>query len=759
MPKFRKALKFCSYLLGGLVVLLLVSAGAFCVLFLGTYQTTPPNDLASHIPEDGVFNVEIIRDEFGVPHILGKTDADCAYGLAWAQCEDDFKSTYDVFLMGRGASALSGNPKLAAVDYMVKLFQLGKIVTEQYDADLSPEVKAICEAYAVGVNHYCATHPDEVPVWDEFPARGEDVALGFALKTPLLGFVDRELRFLADEFKPVPAAHLLRIAQYQDALLPERDMDIGSNTFAVGPARTEDGSAYLNVNPHVPFEGPVTWYEAHVKSEEGLDATGGLFPGSPFILHGHNRDLGWAMTVNAPDTLDVFELTLNPEDKYQYRFDGDWKDLKIFDIDLKIPLFGSYTADVTMKGFESIHGPVIHIGPKAFAVRYSTWKEIRQVEEWYRFNKARNLEEFLDALSMRAIASLNIGYADKDLNIMYFYNASIPIRAEGYDWRKPVPGDTSETLWTELIPFDTLPRVVNPKSGFIQNCNGTPYMTTIGDDNPREEDYSETCGIDKQMMNRGYRALELLAADDSITYEDFYNIKFDKKFSKDSLIPKFLQELFDNPPESDDPLIEEGLALLKTFDMEADLEDTAMALVTFTLVKPILAQIMGTESPPVQETFLNGVETLHRNFGRLDVPWKEVNLLIRGDKRLPLGGGADTLRCALGPWNEDEKAFKAYLGDTHVLLVRFDPEGNVHSESIHQYGSATLDETSPHYSDQSPLYAAERMKPTWFDIEELLKHVESRYRPGEARSVISHRSPSPDYFKGACRKGTDNAAH
>jgi penicillin amidase/acyl-homoserine-lactone acylase len=701
----------------------------------GMADTTPPDDLSKWIPEKGRFEVEIRRDTYGVPHIYGKTDADCAYALAWAQCEDDFKTLYEVFHMVRARMSLLNGPSAAPIDFLIKVLRLEETIDAKYETDLDPKTRALCDAFAAGVNHYAATHPEEVKYWDEFPITGKDIVLGFMVKTPMFAGIDNALAFLREDVKPQNALGLIRLAEYNSGLLPNADVEIGSNSFAVSPRRSADGSTFLDVNSHQPFTGPVSWYECRLKSEEGLDVVGGVFPGGPFILHGHNRDLGWAMTVNFPDILDVYELTLNPRNSWQYEFDGEWRDFERYNYDVEARVWRDFTGTLKLRGFESIHGPVIHLGDKAYAVRYASREDVRMVEQWYRMNRATNMDQFVDALKMRAIPSLNITYADKSGNIMYLYNAALPLRAEGYDWKSPVPGNTSATLWTELLPFEKLPMVVNPESGFVQNCNGTPFRTTIGDDNPREEDYPAHFGIETKLTNRGLRLLELLGADESVTYDDFYNYKYDIKYSRDGLIPVMLQPLFDNPPNPESPLVQEGIALLKSFDFEADLEDRVMPLLAMTLVRPVLAELMGRKGPPVSETFMEGIEKLHAAFGRLDVRWGDVNLLERGGKTWPVRGGPDTLRCIAGSFDTEKKYFRANAGDSYVQLVRWDKNGKVFSEHINVYGTATQDESSPHYNDQSPIFAREEMKPTWFEEADLLANLECRYSPGEERTV------------------------
>jgi penicillin amidase/acyl-homoserine-lactone acylase len=354
--------------------------------------------------------------------------------------------------------------------------------------------------------------------------------------------------------------------------------------------------------------------------------------------------------------------------------------------------------------------------------------EVRQIEQWYRMNKARNLDQWLGAMRMMAIPMFNFGYADRDGNICYLYNGALPLRAEGYDWSEYLPGDTSETLWTEYLPFDSLPRIENPASGFIQNCNSTPYRTTIGPENPREENYSPTLGIETRMTNRALRALELFGGDNSITEEEFYRYKYDMTYSKESEVAHLVRQILDAPP-SDDPVVSEAADVLREWDLRTNPENTSAAIAVLTVQPILMAEFRGEKPPDLMATFIDVAHKLKAAHGRTAVPWSNVNRLHRGNVDLGLGGGPDILHAAYGGALQDGRVV-CHAGDCYVLMVTWSGNG-VSSRSIHQYGSATLDENSPHYADQSPLFVKRQTKPVWFDEAVIRAHLEREYRPGE----------------------------
>lgn len=702
--------------------------GLYCFLLGCVFLTGcgAPKVLPSQlIPPSGKYDVRILRDNYGVPHIFGRTDADTAYGLGYAHCEDDFDTIQEGVFLARGRYAEVKGKEGAPVDYLIKLFRFRELVEAKYDTDLAPETRAICEAYAEGFNHYAALHPDRV-IPGVLPANGKDVVAGFVVKSPMFFGMDREVkRLFEDAPKPnVPE----KIACAVNPLT--QDLPIGSNTFAISPRRTPDGKTHLAINSHQPWTGPVAWYEAHMKSEEGLDVVGGVFPGCPVVLHGHNRNLGWAHTVNHPDLVDIYTLEMNPDNPDQYRFDGEWRNLEKGRVTIWVKLWHGIPIPVRKEVLYSVYGPTLRRPSGVYAIRYGGYGDIRQVEQWFRMDKAQNMHEFDEAMRMQAIPCFNVGYADKEGNIWYIYNARLPIRAEGYDWKQYLPGNTSKTLWTEYLPFEQLPQVKNPASGFIQNANSTPFRTTLGPENPKPGDFSPTLGIQppSEMSNRALRLLELLGADTSITEEKFQEYKYDIRYSKDSEAAQLVAKLLAAPP-SEDPVAREATELLRTWDLDTNLENPATAIAILTLEPVVRAELSGQAPPDLAALLKEKAHLLKDTFGRIDVPWKEVNRLVHGTVNIPLDGGPDTLHAVYADWRQNH--LEGMAGDCYILLATWNPDGHVHSRSVHQFGSATRDPKSPHYADQAQLFADHQLKPVWMDEAEVRQHLEREYRPGE----------------------------
>ena len=714
------------------------------------YLLTPQQDNLAYLATVGNnYHAEILRDSYGVPHIFGQTDADAAYGLAYAHAEDDFLTIQQALIAARGQLATVYGMDAAPNDYMVNLLRIWDVVNAHYSHTITPQEKAIVEAYAAGLNHYAALHEDEA-LPGLFPVTGLDVVAGFIHRVPLFFGLDGALGELFSEerardisskgeerrsMSDFPLASLPSPLSFQ----PSPNLPLNSNTFAVAPSRTANGETYFNVNAHQPWEGIVTWYEAHIHSEEGLDMVGGLLPGSPLVTHGHNRHLSWAFTVNSPDLIDTYVLDINPDNPNQYRFEDEWLDLEVRQAPITVKLFGRFHWTVKREVLWSVYGPTVRQDHGTYAIRFAGLGEAGHIEQFLRLNKASSLTEWQAAMADGPLPMFNTGYADVQGNIYYLYNGRIPRRTPGYNWQQYLPGNTADTLWTDYLPFEQLPQVLNPPSGFIQNSNNTPYRTTIGEGNPAPANFSPTLGIEPDMSNRALRSLELFGTNDIISEETFYQIKYDDTYSADSDVPRYIQQLL-AAPLPDDPNLQQAINILRDWDLVASEESlgTSIAILMLHFVNESEAASINVsklvDHPVATEVLMDSltqaINVLIENFGRVDVPWQEVNRLRRGEVDLGLGGAPDVLHAVYGNLEADGR-FRGVAGDSYIMLITWLPDGTVRSRSIHQYGSATLDEHSPHYADQAPLFVQRELKPVWFDEADIRTNLETAYRPGE----------------------------
>jgi acyl-homoserine-lactone acylase len=659
-------------------------------------------------------NVTIYRDPHGVPHVYGKSDADTAFGFAYAHAEDDWPTIQLTLAAGRGRLGLLLLSKQALInDYYAAFVRVNEEVEAHY-SELDPRLIAVLEAYARGLNFYAYHHQDEVDT-RFLPILGRDLAGGFAHKLPFLIGVTEQLKVIAGD---TPRS-------IGDPL------SFGSNTHAVSSTRASDGVVRLNINSHQPWEGPVAWYEAHLVSEEGWNMTGGTFPGAPMILHGHNDHLGWAHTVNTPDLVDVYKLSMNPERPLEYRYDGAWRALEKSETELVIDT-GLFDLSISRAVYKSVHGPVFEADHGFYAFRYGGMgKMIFAAEQWFKMNKASSFAEWKAAMSMTAIPMFNTGYADRAGNIYYVYNGIIPVRAEGHDYTKILPGDDSKLVFKEFLRFEDLPAVQNPASGFVQNCNATPYSTTAGQENPRPEKYSPTAGIEAHLNNRTLRSLDLLSGAGRLSREDFLTMKWDQKYSRKSPIYQKLIDPLLREYEPRDEFEQQGLAMLRGWDGMTTETSTiaALAILSFRPISRNAAMMVGEEGVlrDPREAYQKAVKFLREHHGKLDVPLGEVQRLRRGDVDQTIGGGPDIMNAVYT--HEVDGKLVGFQGDSYVLIVEFSKDG-VSSSSIHQYGNSSR-KTSPHYADQAPLFVAHKLKKALRNREEIERSAERKYHPGD----------------------------
>lgn len=668
---------------------------------------------------DRAYEVEIVRDGFGVPHINGKTDADVAYGLAYAHSEDDFATLQDVVAMTRGrAGALLGSDG-APIDYVEQLLDVRHTIKRKYSS-IPADVRAVMEAYAAGLNHYAARHPDEVRLSRLFPVSGRDIAAGFVLRSPFFYGLDDTIKKLSQDETPInePVAQLTPAG---------RDPSInGSNAFAVAPSRMADGSTWLISNSHQPYEGSVAWYEAVVHSGQGLDMAGALFPGSPFVLLGHNRNLGWTNTVNQPDLIDVYKLVTN-SDRTQYRMDGRWKPLGRKRIWLPVK-FGPFVVPVPRTVYRSEHGPVIVNRNGAFAIRYAGMDDVKLLEQYFRIQKAQDYDAWIAAMSLRGIPATNFIYADRHGKIGYFYNALFPNRKPGFDYTKILPGDVSASLTRGDMPWSATPMLVDPASGFVTNANNTPFMAAGKGSELDAARFSSLLGIEGRKTNRIIRAIEMLEADASLTAEELLAIKFDTGYSRTSFAGKWIEKLLAVDVKSEPDLLR-AQELLKQWDFNSDGNGRADALGEAMMHMANSDSYHGRPFADARTKLREAVDALMKGFGRIDPPLGDVQRLIRGKVNLPANGGTDTLRAATVWEPQVNGQMRVKHGDSFIMLVNWDKQGKVRSRSIQPYGAATNRPQSRHYTDQMQMFLDHRFKPVHFEWADAVRHAKRRYRP------------------------------
>jgi penicillin amidase/acyl-homoserine-lactone acylase len=679
------------------------------------------------------YDVVIERDHLGVPHIIGERDVDAAFGFAYAQAEDNLQIIHDSIPFYRGTNAAINGKDAATIDFLIHWLGIWEDLDAGYETELKPETRAYIEAFADGINFYAALHPEETNQ-RLFPINGKDIVAGYMLRHLLFYGFDAPVIELFEEQRKYPISRGEQAVTESDRLshgVTIGGLPVGSNAMTVSPSNSTDGSTMLAINSHQPTTGPVAWYEAHVQSNEGLNIMGGLFPSSVTIGVGFTENLGWGATVNKPDLVDIYVLDIDPNNLNRYRLDGEWKTLEVRDIDVDVKVFGFLNWTSTQEGLRSVHGPVLRTDHGTYAVRYAGMGEMRQVEQWLAMNKAQNFDDWRNAMRMHAFASFNLVYADREGNTMFVHNSLTPNRVSGYNWSHYLPGDDSSLIWDDYMPFDNLPQVVNPESGYIHSANQSPFYITAEGSNPVKENYRIEDGFPTRMTNRADRGLELFAELGTISEQELFDIKHDKSFSVKSRSIKFLNQALQLDFSDGEQKYRDAQQIIANWDRNTNLENRGAALSACVIGTEWLAEQKGKPEPDIREELIRCSDRLLDKVGRLDPLWGDVSRHIRGDLNLPVGGGPDTLRAIYGMGMEEDGYLTNVAGDGLYYMLSWDAEGQQKVRGIHQFGAATLDETSPHYADQAQDYVDEVLRDPLFDNEKRATKIQRSYRPGE----------------------------
>ena len=661
-------------------------------------------------------NIEIIRDSFGVPHIYTKTDAELGYGLAWVHSEDDFKTIQEAYLAGNSLLSKHIGLRGAPVDFLSQLIRSDEIIDSLYNT-IDKNFIEVVKGYAQGINRYAELNPNEVLVKKLFPITPKKMLKYSFLQLFISSEGDRAVRAIFENnFK---------------SLTFQRRNELGSNLFSFSTNKTRNGETYMAVNTHQPLDGPTSWYEVHLESEEGTSIIGATFAGAPCVLTGTNKNLAWTHTVNRPDKTDIYQLEMVKNSKRKYFFDDKILKLKKYRGKAFIKILG-IPIKVSKKYYSSVYGPTLKNKTGFFSVRTGSLFKVRGLEQWWKMNKASSFKEFYSILEMNEIPGYNIGYADKDDNIFYISNGLIPKRNNKYKWTDVLPGNTSETLWTEYYKTSELPQVINPKSGYIYNANHSPFKSTSLNENPNPQNFNSNMGFETFDNNRSTRIFELIESFNAIDYKDFKTIKYDNKFPT-----PFNYNFMDinNIMEMDPknyPEISDLLEQIQKWDRVTDANSTgagAYAMFYYTLAEKYFYKSYydrNFSKDLIADCLKDVKEKMIKYFNSSTVKLGEYQKLVRGNKEMPIFGMPDVITAMTASKYRNGK-IQVTHGESYIQLVKFSNKG-VEIESIISYGSSDHKD-SPHYNDQMELYSKFKTKKMSFDKDYVLKNARTTYNP------------------------------
>ena len=663
-----------------------------------------------------VNNIEIIRDNYGVPHIYSETDKELAYGLAWAHSEDDFKTIQEAYLAGNALLSKHLGLRGAPIDFLTQLIQSEEVIDSLFET-IDKKFIEIAAGYAQGINRYAELNPKKVLVKKLFPITPKKMLRYSFLQLFISSEGDRAIRAIFEnDF---------------ETLNFQRRNELGSNLFSFSTKKTNNGETYMAVNTHQPLDGPTSWYEAHLESKEGTSIIGATFAGAPCILTGSNKNLAWTHTVNRPDKTDIFQLEMVKNSKRKYYFDNKVLKLKKYRGKAFINILG-IPIRVSKKYYSSVYGPTLKNKTGFFSVRTGSLFKVRALEQWWKMNKATSFDEFYSILEMNEIPGYNIGYADKDDNIFYISNGLIPIRNDKFKWTGVLPGNTSETLWTDYYKTHELPQVINPESGYIYNANHSPFKSTSIDENPNPKDFPSNMGYETFDNNRSSRIFELVESYKSIDYEDFKKIKYDNKFPTPFNynfmdVNKIMEMKSDDYPE-----IADLIKQIQNWDRSTDAASTgagAYAMFYYTLADKYFYKSYydrNFSKSLIADCLVEVKKRMKKYFNSTIIKLGDFQKLIRGGKEIPIFGMPDVITAMNASKYKDGKVQVTH-GESYIQLVKFSSKGT-EIESIISYGSSDNEE-SPHYDDQMEKYSKFQTKKMSFDRDWVLNNSKRIYNP------------------------------
>ena len=666
-------------------------------------------------------NVEIVRDSWGVPHIYGKTDKEAAYGLAWAHAEDDFATIQKTFLPAKGLLGSLDGVRGAVLDYAVELLKSREVANRELN-NLPPEGLNIIYGYLEGLNSFAKKFPEKVLVEGSFPLSIYDYLTGLNLMLHLFSDTGDIIgQLLSNSINPID----------EMSGVDNIGSSIGSNGFAFNSLKTTDGKSYLNINTHQPLEGPFAWYEAHVNSEEGWNMLGGLFPGLPLPVIGTNENLGWTHTYNYPDMNDVFQLVINPKNKNQYKLDGRWEDFEIKKIKLKVKSLLGVKIKVGRNIIWSKFGPVIKNKKGYFAFFSQSLNNISAIEQWLKMNKAKNFDEFEDALKLLGIPRFNIVYADRDDNIFYMSNARLSVRDESINWRNLVIGDTSSIILNDYHPYEDLPKLLNPPSGYLFNTNNSPFNSTKKEYNLLEENYSSTFSYKEKENNRSLRFMEIIKDYDKLSFDNFKVIKYDQQYPDSLAYVGNIAKIFNF--DTDDDTLNDILNIIKNWDKKGSYNNLGAAhwSLFYRFILELLSEndLKVTDEIPIKlfnKALQKTRKHLTKYFGKVDILLGDLQRHTRGELSLPVSGLIDMIAPTYVTKYKDG-TYRSVSGESYIMLVKYS-DSNIEIETVVPYGNSN-DPLSPHYTDQMKLYIDKKTKSMTLDRETIYKNAASIYNP------------------------------
>jgi acyl-homoserine-lactone acylase len=653
---------------------------------------------------------EILWDNYGVPHIYGKNIREMYYAFGWAQMHNHADLILKLYGQARGRAAEYWGEEYLISDKKILLFKVPEQAEKNYKQQ-DPEYKAYLDAFVQGINEYAKAHPEAI---------AEDVKQ--VLPVSVYDVISHTIRITYLEFLAA-----------EDITIANKSSDVGSNSYAIAPSKSTSKNAMLVSNGHLPWSDFFLWFEAHLKTD-GFNAYGVALVGIPSITMAFNENLGWTHTVNPIDASDRYELTLKDGG---YILDGKILQFDNKTVSIKVKQKDSSLQEQKIEFHYSKHGPVVgQNDKKAYAVRIAGFENFRIFEQYHKMAASRNFDEFETAIKMMQNPMFNIIYADKTGNIFYLFNGNVPIRKTGdfAFWRGTIDGTKSDLIWEQTHPYKDLPKVFNPPSGFVQNCNDPPWTCT----DPMVLDPSK---YPAYMAPRGtflrpQRAVNMIKNDPSISFEELVNYKLNTGMEA---AERFLDDLLAAVSKYPDSTALKAADVLKTWDKKTEVNSRGAILFAawWDKVRGEMFAIPWSEKDPENtpdglkdqklavEMLVKAANEVHQKYGSLDIAWGDVYRFRMNGLDYPANGGSGEygiFRTIYSAEDKDNKKF-AVAGETYVAITEFGEK--VKAMVLLSYGNSTQT-GSKHIGDQLQMLSEKKLRPALLDKVEIMENLEER---------------------------------
>ncbi|HEX3374043.1 MAG TPA: acylase [Edaphobacter sp.] len=700
-------------------------------------------------------NVTIIRDDWGIAHIYGKTDADAVFGMEYAQAEDDFNRVETNYINAMGRLAETEGESKIYQDLRMKLFIDPAALQAQYKT--SPSwLKALMDAFADGLNFYLYKHPEVKPrVIQHFEPW---MALSFT-EGSIGGDIERANLTQLEAFynkPPIIQASNPTHAPIETAFIHDSDSPepTGSNGMALAPSNTADHHALLLINPHTSF---FFRSELQMFSDQGLDAYGAVTWGQFFIYQGFNEHTGWMHTSSGVDAVDEYLETVEKKgDGFCYKYGSEERPLiaKQITVPYKTP---SGMAEKKFTVYFSHHGPIIRSDNGKWVSIRLMKEPVKALIQSYLRTKTNDYKSFRKTLELKANSSNNTIFADSAGDIAYFHGNFIPRRDTSFDFTKPVDGSNPATEWKGLLTVDELPQLLNPKSGWLYNSNNWPW-SGAGESSLRKQDYPAYVESGTETA-RGLHAIRVLQGRKDFTLDSLITAAYDSYLPWfDKPLPALIKAWEDAP--TSDPLkakLTNQIAALRTWDCRWGVASIPTSLAVFwgedirrhaaddAKKAGISAEeYIATRTPPHQllQSLAAASDRLTADFGTWKTPWGEINRYQRltGDIVQPFNdagpsipvGFTSSLWGSLASFGArpypGTKKWYGTSGNSFVAVVEFGEK--VRAKAV-TAGGASGNPASPHFNDQAKRYSTGDLRDVYFYRSDLKNHIEREYHPGK----------------------------